>query len=89
MKPEMALSVPKNVASTKQWEGFGRNMYYSVLIPNGNTTYEVFSNVDKFDQEISYGIYVIVNEEIAATIKCKANTVIDNIEGIALKPATE
>jgi hypothetical protein len=89
VKPEMALSVPKNVASTKQWEGIGRSMYYSVLIPNGNTIYEAFSNVDKLEEVASYGISVVVGGKEVATISCKPDSVIDNIEGVALKPATD
>jgi hypothetical protein len=88
-KPEMALSVPRNAASTKQWEGIGRNMYYSVLIPNGKTTYEVFSSSDKSGEESAYGIYVLVGGKEVATINCKPTTVTDNIEGVTLRRAPE
>jgi hypothetical protein len=88
-KPEMALSVPRSAASTRRWNGIGRNMYYSVLIPNGKATYEVFSNVDKFDEETSYGIYVVVGGKELATISCKPNTVTDNISDVTLKDAPE
>lgn len=35
--PEMALAIPRAAASTRQWDGMGRYMSYSVQIPNGNT----------------------------------------------------
>lgn len=89
-KPEMAFSAPRNVATTKQWHGVGRNMYYSVLIPNGaDTLYEVFSNVDKFEEQTAFGVYAFVNGKLVATINCKPNTVTDNIYGIKLRPASE
>lgn len=63
-------------------------MYYSVLIPNGtDTVYEVFSNVDKFEEQTAFGIYVFVNRKRVATVECKPNTVTDNIEGVNLRQA--
>ena len=36
-KPDLALKVPRESASTTQWNGMGRWISYSVEIPNGNT----------------------------------------------------
>lgn len=89
-KPEMAFSVPRDDVTTKQWRGIGRNMYYSLLIPNGkDTVYEVFSNVDKFEEQTAFGIYVFVQGKQVATVDCKSNTVTDNIQGVQLRPAAE
>lgn len=86
--PELAFSTPRSAVTTNQWQGIGRNMYYSVLIPNGtDTVYEVFSNVDKFEEQTAFGIYVFVNRKRVATVECKPNTVTDNIEGVNLRQA--
>lgn len=85
--PEMALAIPRAAASTRQWDGMGRDMSYSVQIPNGNTVYEVFSSVDKMTEEGESGINVEIAGKHAATLTCKAETVINNIEGISLNPA--
>lgn len=87
-KSELAFSAPRSAVTTNQWQGIGRNMYYSVLIPNGtDTVYEVFSNVDKFGEQTAFGIYVSVNGKQVATVECKPNTVTDNIEGVNLRQA--
>jgi hypothetical protein len=88
-KPEMALSIPRAEATTYQWSGFGRNMTYSVQIPNSGTVYEVFSSTDKMSDEHARtsGINVLVGEKLVASLACKDATVVNNIEGISLKPA--
>ncbi len=86
-KPELALTIPRAAASTRQWDGMGRYMSYSVQIPNGNTVYEVFSSVDKMTEEGESGINVEIAGKHAATLTCKPETVIDNIESVALPPA--
>lgn len=85
---ELVLAIPRAVASTYQWDGIGRSMIYSVQIPRGNTIYEVFRLADKVSQEVTSGINVVVDGKPAATLTCKPETVIDNIEGVALRPAT-
>ncbi|TXH51584.1 MAG: hypothetical protein E6Q87_01330 [Cellvibrionales bacterium] len=85
--PEMVLAIPRAAASTHQWDGMGRYMSYNVQIPNGNTVYEVFSSVDKIEQEITSGINVEIAGKHAATLTCKPGTGIDNIEGVELPPA--
>lgn len=85
--PELAISVPRSKASTFQWDGTGSRMTYSVQIPNGNTVYEVFTAVDRMsDQhEMAAGINVEVAGKHAATLICQVDTVVHDIEGIALK----
>ena len=90
--PELALSVPRDQASTLQWPGVGRYINYGVTIPNGNTTYQVFTSVERLfegdeDSDGSYtaGINVEVDRRHVATVDCKTDTVIDNMEGIDLK----
>jgi len=86
-QPELSISVPRNRASTYQWSGFGRNMNYTVNIPNGSTTYRVFSNIDKFDEYSGAGVEVEQNGNLLATVKCdESKPLINNIEGINLKP---
>lgn len=90
--PELALSVPRESASTFQWPGVGRYINYSVKIPNDNTTYQVFTSAERLfegdeDTDASYtaGINVEVDGRHVATVDCKMDTVIDNMEGIDLK----
>lgn len=85
--PELALSAPRNKASTFQWPGVGRYINYSVTIPNGNTTYQVFFSADRLteEHEIEAGINVEVDGEHVATVDCKPSSVIHNMEGIDLK----
>jgi hypothetical protein len=85
--PELALSVPRDQASTFQWAGVGRYISYSVTIPNGNTRYQVFFSVDRLSetQEIEAGINVEFDGTHVATVDCKMDTVIHNMEGIDLK----
>ena len=82
----MALSIPRDKATTFQWKGFGRYINHSVQIPNGNTVYEVFSSADRIENDITFGINVSVDGNNIANILCK-NNVINNIEDISLNPA--
>ncbi|CAN1550071.1 hypothetical protein MCEMIEM28_02178 [Burkholderiaceae bacterium] len=88
-KPELVLRVPRAQASTRQWEGIGRYMSYSVDIPNGKTTYSVFWAADRMDEnaDISAGVEVIINGKSAATVSCNPKKdIVQNIEGIKLRP---
>ncbi len=86
----MAFSIPRDAASTYQWNGFGSSFNYSVQIPNGNTVYEVFSSTDRMGDEhaSTSGINVNAGGKHVATLTCKSGTVVNNIEGISLKPAS-
>jgi len=84
---ELAFSVPRSVASTRQWNGIGRDMIYSVQIPRGGIVYEVFQDADKISQQVDSGIIVTFNGKNAAQLACRQETVINNMEGVALRPA--
>ncbi|ART81376.1 hypothetical protein CBP31_00950 [Oceanisphaera profunda] len=87
-KPEIVVTVPRNKASTYQWEGIGRYITYSVNIPNGNTDYNVFWSVDKLSDEhaVEAGVNVEINQELVATVKCVGEkSIVQNIEGIELQ----
>jgi len=88
-KPEIVVKVPRSQASTSQWQGVGRYMSYAVDIPNGNTTYNVFWGADRLSENhsIEAGVNVLINEKMAATVKCSGNNIEQNMEGIDLKPA--
>lgn len=64
-------------------------MSYAVDIPNGNTTYNVFWGADRLSENhsIEAGVNVLINEKMAATVKCSGNNIEQNMEGIDLKPA--
>ena len=84
--PELALSVPRARASTYQWQGVGRWINYRVRIPNGNTFYEVFDSVDRVEQTAEAGIYVEASGKNVATINCKMDTLVSNLDGVKLRP---
>jgi hypothetical protein len=88
-KPELSLQVPRAQASTRQWEGVGRTISYSVDVPNGKTTYSVYWAADRMSDahEVNGGVEVIVNGKSLATVSCDPKKkIVQNMEGIALKP---
>lgn len=87
-KPEIVVKIPRSQASTSQWNGMGRYMSYSVDIPNGNTTYNVFWGVDRLTDEhaIEAGVNVLISNKMAATVKCSGKKIEQDMEGIDLKP---
>ncbi|MBD8900190.1 hypothetical protein [Rhodanobacter sp. DHG33] len=85
---ELAFSVPRSAASTYQWDGIGKDMIYSVQIPRGDIVYEVFQDADKVSQQVRSGIIVTIHGKTAAQLACKQETVINNMEGVALRPAS-
>lgn len=85
--PELSVSNPRNKVKTYQWDGFGRNENYAVIIPNGSTFYRVFERVDKSKQSSLYGVEVSKNDQLLATVNCsQSKKIISNIEGINLNP---
>ena len=87
-KPEIEVKVARDKASTFQWAGIGSSMTYAVDIPNGKTTYNVFWSVDRLSDEhaIEAGVNVLINKELVTTVNCAGENIVNNIEGIALKP---
>lgn len=85
--PELALNVPRQQASTYQWEGFGRTINHRVSIPNGNTVYTVFTSFDKMrpDEGLDSGVDVHVNGKLLTTVSCKPASLRETLEGIDLK----
>jgi hypothetical protein len=93
LKPEIVVRTPRKEASTTQWQGFGKHMSYSVEIPSGAATYSVFWGVDKLmegdkkDPQIEAGVSVEINKKQAASVMCSnSKPIVQNIEGIDLKP---
>ncbi|SFI24164.1 hypothetical protein SAMN04515618_114134 [Collimonas sp. OK307] len=88
-KPDIALAVPRKFASTSQYQGIGRDMTYSVDIPNGNTTYSVFFSSDKLgDHNIESGVNVSIDNKPVATVNCSGGKdIVNNLEGVDLKPS--
>ncbi|MFM2429527.1 MAG: hypothetical protein RLZZ511_740 [Cyanobacteriota bacterium] len=84
-RPELELKVPRDQASTWQWHGFGRWMNYSVSVPNGDTTYTVFSGVDKLSPRKESGVEVRRNGETLTTVNC-TKVMTDNLRGVQLQP---
>ena len=86
-KPELSLALPRNKVSTYQWAGVGRYEHYSVMIPNGDTTYTVFWGVDKlaegFPEEA--GVTVEIKGREVARILCVNKTVVHKLIDVNLK----
>jgi len=77
-KPELSIAIPRSEASTYQWEGIGRDISYSVYIPNGKVVYNVFWRADRMsdEHEIEAGVEVNKNDKVLATIYCINKTII-------------
>jgi hypothetical protein len=84
--PELSLQVPRAEASTWQWSGIGRQMNYSIEVPNGDTIYSVYWDVDRLadDPKAAAGVNVSVNDKIVATVECTSD-IINNMAGVDLK----
>lgn len=84
--PELALDVPRNRASTYQWPGTGRTTTYSLSVPNGDTTYTVYSTFDRLADTLDFqhGIQVEVRDQQVANLRCREPGLIDNLEGVDL-----
>lgn len=89
VKPEIVVKVPRKDVSTSQWDGMGRYISYSVNIPNGSTTYNVFWATDKLTEEhaVEAGVNVETNNKLLATVNCSGKNIKQNLEGIDLKAA--
>jgi len=85
-KSELAFSVPKDLATTTQWQGVGRWMNYSVTVQNGDTKYTVFTSLDRLtdEHEFEAGVTAAVGNNEVVRILC-IDPIVHNIEGIDLK----
>ena len=86
--PEIVVQAPRDTASTYQWAGVGSTMSYAVDVPNGKTTYSVFWGVDRMTDThpIEAGVNVLNNNKLVATVNCVEKGIINNLEGVNLKP---
>lgn len=84
--PELALSVPREEATTSQWQGIGRWISYSVIIPNADTRYAVFTSVDRLSDEHEFeaGVIATVRGEQVAQVLCR-EPIIHNLDGVDLR----
>lgn len=88
-QPELALQVPRHLASTWQWQGVGRWMSYSVVVPNGDTRYQIFFSVDRLSDEhpIEAGVDVEIGGKHIVRVECQDDgQLVQNLEGVDLRP---
>lgn len=88
--PELVLRVPRQQASTAQWQGVGRYLSYTVEVPNGDTLYRVFWSADRLSEAhgVEAGVHVEIRKKLVATVRCVGEKdIVQAIEGIDLKPA--
>jgi hypothetical protein len=85
--PELSLKVPRNQASTWQWQGIGRWMNYSIEVPNQETLYSVFWSMDRLNPKnpVDAGVQVRVNSKVVATVQCSSN-IVNQMQGVDLRP---
>lgn len=91
-QPEIVIRALRTQASTNQYSGIGRHMANSVAVPNGDTSYSVFSGIDKMfegdkkEPKQEAGVSVTVRQKLVARVMCDTKMPItDNMEGIKLK----
>ncbi|HHC75091.1 MAG TPA: hypothetical protein ENK78_08460 [Thiothrix sp.] len=86
-KPELRVAAVRDKVTTWQWHGVGRYMSYSVTVPNGDYKYRVFWGVDRLSPkaEEEAGVDVEKNGKLLATVKCKADTITQHLEGVELR----
>lgn len=81
---EINLNVDRQHVKTFQWQGVS-DPNYTVVIPNKNTTYTVFSGIDRLNQQAQSGVSVEINQRLIAQVMClNTNDRTDNIEGVRL-----
>ena len=63
-------------------------MSYAVDIPNGKTSYSIFWGVDRMTEahSIEAGVNVLNSGNLVATVNCVEKGIINNLEGVDLKP---
>jgi hypothetical protein len=83
-KPEITVQAPRDTASTYQWAGIGSAMSYSVDVPNGKTTYNVFWSADRLTDAhpIEAGVNVLNGKDLVATVNCSGKDIVNNLEGV-------
>ncbi|EKU99794.1 hypothetical protein Lepto7375DRAFT_1866 [Leptolyngbya sp. PCC 7375] len=86
-QPELVLDVPREDASTFQWQGIGRYENYSISIPNQDTVYIVSWARDRLDinQPTEAGVSVEIDGEYITTVDCVSD-IIHNMIGVDLLP---
>ena len=90
-KPDVTVKVARDVASTRQWDGMGGSIFYSVDIPNKSAVYNVFWSANRNDEAhgVEAGVNVFVDKKLKTTLKCNEKDLVNNIEGVQLKPTTD
>lgn len=85
---EMLLKKDRELATTEQWSGVG-SMYYSVDVPNGNTTYRVYWGAPRDPESTpEAGVEVEIDSKRAAIVPCGEGEIYNNMEGVNLNPAS-
>lgn len=84
--PELVVRVPREQATSFQWQGIGRWINYSVGIPNGATLYTVYTSADRISEDHTFeaGVAASVDGEEIARIRC-VEPVEHRLEGVDLK----
>lgn len=85
-RSELMFSLPREKASTSQWQGIGRWISYSITLPSGDAKYTVFTSANRLtDQhEFEAGVLATIGDAEVARVLCE-DPVTHNIDGVDLK----
>lgn len=76
-KPELIINEPLESLAYTPWPGIGRAIWDSVAFQNDGVTYEVWSSIDKMDENavMEGGVNVLQGDKTLATLACNKGSV--------------
>lgn len=78
--PDISILAKKQDVDIYKWDGIGRYENYSIKIPNGKFSYEVYWSLDKLSSKnaISSGVDIFEGDKSIAKVVCSKNKKILN-----------
>lgn len=83
-KPELTIAEPLETANYTPWPGIGRAIWDTVTFQNDGVTYEVWTSVDKMDENaiLEGGINVLQGDSLVASLTCDPGTASNSLDAI-------
>lgn len=84
-KPELFLNEPLETVAYTPWPGIGRAMWDQVAFQNDSVTYEVWSSIDKMDENavMEGGVNVMQGDQTLASLTCDKGSVAQGLDAIS------
>lgn len=83
-KAQMDFIVPHRTAKYRLWQGWGRGMTHSLILPHDGRKYIVFTSVDKKHSDT--GVWIVKGDKLLATLRCDSHKIhineLDELSGI-------